>query len=110
MTPKTKELYNLLIEVNKLSKKQALTVISGLTGEGLQALANDLRRKKVHLQGLKSPAVVPLEAPVKAKKVPYTVLLPPKMVEGLKSLSDVDGAPVSHHIRMAILAYLDKRR
>ena len=49
-------------------------------------------------------------ASVKAKKVPYTVLLPPAMLEDLKDLSEVDGDPVSHHIRTAIKAYLSRRR
>jgi hypothetical protein len=115
MQPKTKELFTLLQEVNRLSKKEALTVINGLTGEGQAALANDLRRKKLEIQGQKRlplpmPPVAAPKAPVKANKVPYTVLLPQAMIDGLKGLSEADWASVSHHIRTAIKAYLDRRR
>lgn len=117
MQPKTKELFTLLQEVNRLSKKEALTVINGLTGEGQAALANDLRRKKLEIEGQRRlPLSVPssppvaVKAPIKANKVPYTVLLPQPMIDGLKGLSEADGASVSHHIRTAIKAYLDRRR
>lgn len=118
MQPKIKELFKLLMDVNHLSKKDALTVINGLTGEGQVALTNDLRRKKIENEGqgnlqLRAPqkSVEPVSmAPVKAKKVPYTVLLPPSMVDRLKAVSEEDGAPVSHHIRLAIKAYLSRVR
>lgn len=118
MTPNTKILFNLLMEVNFLSKAQALAVIRGLTGEGQAALVNDLKRKKAEIQARKGvgrsaqgeTTGAAVTAPVKAKKVPYTVLLPPSMLEELKSRSELDGAPVSHHIRLAVRAYLDKKR
>ena len=118
MTPNTKLLLKLLMEVNCLPKAQALTVIRGLTGEGQAALVNDLKRKKAEIDARKGEGLsdhgkssgAAVTAPVKAKKVPYTVFLPPSMLEELKRCSEQDGAPVSHHLRLAIRAYLNKRR
>lgn len=44
--------------------------------------------------------------PAKAKKVMYSILLPPPDLEALKDLANEDGETVSFHIRQAIRAYL----
>ncbi len=56
------------------------------------------------------PAPVASRPTSRTKKVPYTLLLPPAMLDELKALSDEDGAPVSHHIRQAINRYLRRAR
>lgn len=43
---------------------------------------------------------------IRETKKPYTLLLPPSMLEALVERANVDGASVSHHIRTAIAAYL----
>lgn len=117
MNQASKELLKLLQEVRRQSKKDALAIMRGLTPEGQNSLLAELRMRALEASG---QSRLPLgsretfrEAPaasVKVKKVPYTVLLPPAMLEALKDLSEVDGDPVSHHIRTAIKAYLSRRR
>jgi len=96
-----------------------MAIMRGLTPEGQHSLLVELRRVFLEARGqrtlvLDAPASAghgtPLTEPTKAKKVPYSLLLPPSMLEGLKALSERDGAPVSHHIRVAIRAYLTRAR
>lgn len=117
MNQASKELLQLLQKVRRHSKKDALSLMRGLTPEGQNSLLIELRRHALESAGQSrlpfSPRDTSREAPeasVRAKKVPYTVLLPPSMLESLKELSELDGDPVSHHIRAAIKAYLSKRR
>lgn len=129
MNQTSKELLKLLQEVRRHTKKDALVVMKGLTPEGQNSLLAELRMRVLEASGQSrlplgsretfrdapaapaAPAAsVASVASVKAKKVPYTVLLPPAMLEDLKDLSEVDGDPVSHHIRTAIKAYLSRRR
>lgn len=126
MNQTSKELLKLLQEVRRHTKKDALVVMKGLTPEGQNSLLAELRMRVLEASGQsrlplgsretfrEAPAApaasVASVASVKAKKVPYTVLLPPAMLEDLKDLSEVDGDPVSHHIRTAIKAYLSRRR
>lgn len=126
MNQTSKELLKLLQEVRRHTKKDALAVMKGLTPEGQNSLLAELRMRVLEASGQsrlplgsretfrEAPAAPAAPAAsvasVKAKKVPYTVLLPPAMLEDLKDLSEVDGDPVSHHIRTAIKAYLSRRR
>lgn len=123
MNQTSKELLKLLQEVRRHTKKDALVVMKGLTPEGQNSLLAELRMRVLEASGQsrlplgsretfrEAPAAPAASvASVKAKKVPYTVLLPPAMLEDLKDLSEVDGDPVSHHIRTAIKAYLSRRR
>lgn len=117
MNQTSKELLALLQTVRRHSKKDALAIMRGLTPDGQHSLLVELRRLAIEERGQtllplgnQAPSVPKLGASARAKKVPYTVLLPPSMVEALKALSDADGAPVSHHIRLAIKAYLERRR
>ena len=123
MNQTSKELLKLLQEVRRHTKKDALAVMRGLTPDGQNSLLAELRMRVLEASGQsrlplgsretfrEAPAAPAAPAAsVKAKKVPYTVLLPPAMLEDLKDLSEVDGDPVSHHIRTAIKAYLSRRR
>lgn len=119
MNSESKELLHLLQTVRRHNKKEALAIMRGLTPEGQHSLLVELRRVFLESRGQRtltfdaSASVghgTPLNEPVKAKKVPYSLLLPPTMLEGLKALSERDGAPVSHHIRVAIRAYLTRAR
>lgn len=119
MNSESKELLHLLQTVRRHSKKESLAIMRGLSPEGQYSLLVELRRAFLELRGQRAmtfdaPAPEahkkPLDEPVKAKKVPYSLLLPPSMLEGLKTLSERDGAPVSHHIRVAIRAYLTRAR
>lgn len=79
---------------------QELKGRAALVKRGQQALPLD--------QPPKRPAKAP-ERPAKPRKEvkkPYTLLLPPSMLEALAERSNDDGASVSHHIRAAIAAYL----
>lgn len=71
-----------------------------LRADGQQALPLDQPRKGVR-NAPESPVT-----PRKEVKKPYTLLLPPSMLEALTERSNADGASVSHHIRAAIAAYL----
>jgi hypothetical protein len=119
MNAESRELLHLLQTVRRYSKKDALALMRGLAPEGQRSLLIELRRIFLESRGQKSLPLAPVqpsvtvqaqEAPGKAKKVPYSLLLPPAMLESLKALSERDGAPVSHHIRLAIKAYLSKVR
>ncbi|MNG27017.1 hypothetical protein D3C84_1120780 [compost metagenome] len=44
--------------------------------------------------------------PMREIKKPYTLLLPPSMLEAIAVRASEDGSSVSHHIRAAIAAYL----
>lgn len=117
MNQTSKELLKLLQEVRRHTKKDALAVMRGLTPDGQNSLLAELRMRVLEASGQSRLPLGSREtfreataASVKAKKVPYTVLLPPAMLQDLKDLSEVDGDPVSHHIRTAIKAYLSRRR
>lgn len=119
MNKESAELLELLQRVRKYSRGEALAIMKGLTGDGQRSMLIELRRMVLEARGQRSLPIVderpslpvmPLEAPVRPKKVPYSLLLPPTMLEALKALSDKDGSPVSHHIRLAIKAYLARAR
>lgn len=113
----TRELLQLLVEVDGHSKQAAKQVLNGLAPEGRLAELHQLRRIKRERLGQASLPLVTGEeggaasvsaskGPTRAKKVPYTLLLPPEQLEGLRSLAERDDTSVSHHIRQAIRGYL----
>lgn len=115
MNAESKELLDLLQKVRRHSKKDAISIMRGLAPEGQKSLLIELRRAFLEFRGqarlpLPTPNTTQSKAPERVKKVPYSLLLPPAMLDGLKVLSEHDGAPVSHHIRLAIKAYLAKVR
>lgn len=111
-----RELVELLRKHEGLSKQAALRAVSESAPDSLEAALAKLRIVELESSGqlplpVPAPSVAAAEAvspPARPKKVPYTLLLPPAMLEALKALSDVDGAPVSHHIRQAIKGYLKR--
>lgn len=119
MNTDSKELLDLLQKVRRHSKKDAMAIMRGLAPEGQRSLLIELRRVLLEARGQRTLPLaafaplgsgMPQEALVRAKKVPYSLLLPPAMLESLKALSERDGSPVSHHIRVAIKSYLAKAR
>ena len=119
MNSDSKELLDLLQKVRRHSKRDAMAIMRGLAPEGQRSLLLELRRIYLEARGQRtlplfpsvpSEASKPSRATHKAKMVPYSLLLPPVMLEALKGMSELDGASVSHHIRVAIKAYLAKSR
>lgn len=112
-----RELMALLVEFDGCSKASAKANVSSLTNDSLSLMLNVYRRKKLERDGQMGfsypdpPELpeTPPEAPQRAKKTPYTLLLPPEQLAALRALSEDDGASVSHHIRQAIRLYLRKR-
>lgn len=114
----TRELLDLLMHVDGHSKAAAKNVFNGITPEGRLALLHELRRKKLEREGqgrlslegkVRAAQQAAEKAPQsagKAKKVPYTLLLPPEQLDALRSLAERDDSSVSHHIRQAIRGYL----
>jgi hypothetical protein len=51
-----------------------------------------------------------IAAPVRAKKVSYSLLLPPDMLEAIKQASDRDGSSVSQYIRTAVAQRLGREQ
>lgn len=116
-----RELIDLLVEFEGLSRAAAKRLAGDAKPYDLvQSLAR-LRQAKLERQG---QARLPLhpkpaprqEAPVarsnadpRAKKVPYSLLLPPEQLDALRVISERDDSSVSHHIRQAIRAYLRSR-
>lgn len=111
-----RELVELLRKHEGLSKQAALRAVSESAPDSLEAALVKLRMVDLESSGqlvlpVPAPSVAAAEAgslQSRPKKVPYTLLLPPAMLEALKALSDDDGAPVSHHIRQAIKGYLKR--
>ncbi len=116
MDTATKELLHYMQVIQGHSKKSALAILKGLSPEGQTAYLLQLRAEHLKKRGLVRGAAAPstavdvLEARVKPNKVPYSLLLPPAMLDALKGLSERDGSPVSHHIRMAIKSYLSRNK
>ena len=108
-----RELLGYIQRFDGLSKAAALSELKNCTEASLVKNLEGYRlriakEKFAQQMAIKTP-VTPLEAPLKAerpKKVPYTLLMLPEQLEGLKALSDQDGASVSHHIRQAVRQYL----
>jgi len=118
-----RELLDLFVELEGQSRAGAKRLLSDSQEQSLQDALHRLRRVKLERNGqtalplpvgdAKTPAKTPAKASgsdSKAKKVPYTFLIPPSQLEALNALSEQSDLPVSHHIRQAIRAYLTHRR
>lgn len=114
-----RELIGYLRRFEGRSKSEALQEIATCTEESLMRSLLGYRKRAVALgtapesvsRALPAQAVVVSAADkVKAKKVPYTLLMPPEQLDALKVLAEEDGASVSHHIRQAVRLYLRGRR
>jgi hypothetical protein len=106
-----KELMGYLRGREGMSKAAALAELRTCTPESLQRSLEGHRRKSIleaqsaASESKKKPSGAP-SSTAKAKKVPYTLLLPPEQLEALRALSERDDSSVSHHIRQAIRTYL----
>lgn len=122
-----RELLGLFVELEGQSRAGAKRLLADSQEQSLQDALHRLRRVKLERNGQASlslpsgaaetPVNPPAKTPVsasggdsKAKKVPYTFLIPPAQLEALNALSEHTDLPVSHHIRQAIRAYLTHRR
>ncbi|PBZ32826.1 ribbon-helix-helix protein, CopG family [Pseudomonas aeruginosa] len=111
----TRELLQLLVEVDGQSKAAAKQVFNGITPDGRLALLHDLRRRKLLAKPAPAQQLAKGEEEGekvragKAKKVPYTLLIPTDQLEALRNLAEKDDTSVSHHIRQAVRAYLRTR-
>ena len=114
-----RELLQLLQEEHG-SKSAAIGVVKGLTPEGQRSLLLTLQRKRLERAGQRSlplassPASVASSGaalkPKRAKKVPYSLLVPEDDLDALRALADQQDVTVSHLIRQAIKHALRGRR
>ncbi|MDX3998436.1 hypothetical protein QYP02_36145 [Pseudomonas aeruginosa] len=92
----TRELLQLLVEVDGQSKAAAKQVFNGITPDGRLALLHDLRRRKLLAKPAPAQQLAKGEEEGekvragKAKKVPYTLLMPPDQLEALRNLAEKD--------------------
>lgn len=107
MDKRSTELLDLLQVVRRHSKKDALGIMRGLTPEGQVALLDALRIERKGQQRLPMAMPDPTPAP-RPKKVAYSLLLPPEMLEAVKAAADRDGSSASQFIRTAISKQLGR--
>lgn len=107
MDKRSTELLDLLQVVRRHSKKDALGIMRGLTPEGQVALLDALRLERKGQQRLPMAMPEPSPAP-RAKKVAYSLLLPPEMLDAVKAAADRDGSSASQFIRTAIAKQLGR--
>lgn len=108
MDKKTTALLNALQTQNKLTKREALTFLKGLTPDGQEALRLQLKLERDGQQRLPQFAYPEPPATSRAKKVAYTLLLPPDMLEAVKDAAERDGSSASQFIRTAIAKQLGR--
>lgn len=99
------DLLQLFQVMHGLSKKEALGRLKSLSPEGQRLTLATMRKLKLEQDGqlrLDVGAVTYAKPPERAKKVPYTLLLPPMMLEAVKDAVELDGSSVSQFIRTAI--------
>lgn len=114
-----RELLQLLREEHG-SKSAAIGVVKGLTPEGQRSLLLTLQRKRFERSGQRSLPLAPSPVaaapsgaalkPKRAKKVPYSLLVPEDDLDALRALADQQDVTVSHLIRQAIKRALTGRR
>lgn len=111
-----RELLQLLIEVEGYSKAAAKRILNGIEPKSALADLERLRRHKLlmkagqaHALAVKGEEEGEKVRAGKAKKVPYTLLMPPDQLEALRNLAEKDDTSVSHHIRQAVRSYLRTR-
>lgn len=107
MDKRSTELLDLLQVVRRHSKKDALAIMRGLTPEGQVSLLDALRIERKGQQRLPMAMPDPTPSP-RPKKVAYSLLLPPEMLEAVKAAADRDGSSASQFIRTAIAKQLGR--
>lgn len=107
MDKRSTELLGLLQTVRRHPKKNALAIMRGLAPEGQVALLDALRLERNGQQRLSVDMAAPTPPP-RAKKVAYSLLLPPDMLDAVKTAADRDGSSASQFIRTAIAKQLGR--
>lgn len=107
MDKRSTELLGLLQTVRRHSKKDALAIMRGLAPEGQVAMLEALRLERNGQRRLPVDMVAPT-LPTRAKKVAYSLLLPPDMLDAVKAAADRDGSSASQFIRTAIAKQLGR--
>lgn len=107
MDKRSTELLDLLQVVRRHPKKEALCIMRGLTPEGQVSLLEALRLERKGQQRLPMAMPDPTPAP-RPKKIAYSLLLPPEMLEAVKAAADRDGSSASQFIRTAIAKQLGR--
>lgn len=102
------------------SKSAATSFLKGITPEGQRSMLLQLQRKRLERSGQRSLSLAPSQVPVapsgaafkpkRAKKVPYSLLVPEDDLDALRALADQQDVTVSHLIRQAIKHALRGRR
>lgn len=110
MDKRSAELLDLLQKVRRYSRKKAFDVMRGLAPEGQVSMLEALRLEHKGQQRLPMAIADPMPAPrpPRAKKVAYSLLLPPDMLEAVKAAADRDGSSASQFIRTAIAKHLGR--
>jgi hypothetical protein len=100
------DLLQLFQIMHGLSKKEALVRLKALSPEGQRLTLATMRKLKLEQDGhqmrLDVGAATYASPPERAKKVPYTLLLPPMLLDAVKDAVELDGSSVSQFIRTAI--------
>ena len=108
------ELVGLWQSLQGMTKREALLRLKSMTPEGQRVALGGLRQLKLERDGQQrlevGDVVYPTAPPVSTKKVPYTLLLPPAMLEAVKGAVELDGSSVSQFIRSAVADKLRGRK
>lgn len=89
------------------AKSQAVAHVKALSDSGLISAYDHLTLEARGQQRLPMATPDPNPAP-RAKKVSYSLLLPPEMLEAVKAAADRDGSSASQFIRTAIAKQLGR--
>jgi hypothetical protein len=86
--------------------KQSRAKLARLPGlaqiEDLEVLRRlDMAQRRLALE-------VPVAAPARPRKVSYSLLLPPQLLEAIREASERDGSSVSQYIRTAVAQRLER--
>jgi len=87
------------------SEAEAIKALKATSKEGQQAVLAQIKLEQRGQQRL--PISVPASVP-RAKKVSYSLLLPPDMLDAVKAAADRDGSSASQFIRTAIAKQLGR--
>lgn len=99
------ELVRLLRTVRRYPENEALGALLGLSRDSQTALLDALRLEQRGQQLLPLPHPEPLPRP---KKVSYSLLLPPDLLEAVRIAACRDGSSASQFIRTAIAKQLGR--
>ena len=91
----------------RCSEAEAIKVLKKTSREGQQAILAQIKLETRGQQRLPMAMPDPTPAP-RAKKVSYSLLLPPEMLEAVKAAADRDGSSASQFIRTAIAKQLGR--